>query len=115
MIDPGTGQLVNAPLDLPTQEAFSALAPAPIDVPEMFPVVEQIAPLGQPAVDGGPVQFAVQFSKPVFGMSATDFTLALSGTASGTISAVSGGGANYVVTVDGVSGDGGAGAQSCGR
>jgi hypothetical protein len=50
--------------------------------------------------------FTVTFSNAVNGVDASDFTLVTSGTASGSIAAVSGSGTTWTVTVDNVTGDG---------
>ena len=53
------------------------------------------------------VQFAVTFNKTVTGVDWTDFALALTGTATGTISSsVAGSGTSYTVTVNGITGSG---------
>ncbi|MDR3481489.1 MAG: DUF4347 domain-containing protein, partial [Burkholderiaceae bacterium] len=50
--------------------------------------------------------YTVTFSAPVSGVDATDFTVVGTGTASGTVSSVSGSGATWTVTVGSVAGDG---------
>lgn len=52
------------------------------------------------------VTYTVTFSSAVTGVDVSDFSLALTGTAQGTVSAISGSGSTYSVTVSGVSGDG---------
>ncbi|MGF1520822.1 MAG: choice-of-anchor Q domain-containing protein, partial [Leptolyngbyaceae cyanobacterium] len=52
------------------------------------------------------VTFDVTFSENVTGVDTTDFTLATTDTASGTIASVSGSGTSYTVTVNSLSGDG---------
>jgi hypothetical protein len=52
------------------------------------------------------VTFAVTFSEAVSGVDATDFELSKTGTANGTIGAVSGSGAAYTVQVSGITGTG---------
>ena len=69
------------------------------------PTVVSIVPTGNSLTNAASLAFAVTFSKPVVSVAASDFALALSGTA-GTISSVAGSGANYVVSVTGVSGNG---------
>jgi hypothetical protein len=92
-------------------------------------VVAVLAPLlgGAPAVAAGPpsvvgitrpagvsalvragatLRYVVTFDGPVIGVDAGDFTLASVGTATGSVSFVSGSGTTYQVTVGGVSGDG---------
>jgi hypothetical protein len=50
--------------------------------------------------------YAVNFSEPVTGVDATDFTLTKGGTADGSISSVSGSGSAYTVTVNNITGTG---------
>jgi hypothetical protein len=70
------------------------------------PAVESIAVVGPTISNAGSEQFVVQFSEDVTGVGSGDFALTTSGTAAGTIAAVSGSGTTYTVTVAGVSGDG---------
>jgi Ca2+-binding RTX toxin-like protein len=58
-----------------------------------------------PAGDSS-VAYTVTFDQAVTGVDANDFTLTGTGTAFGSIASVSGSGATYTVTVDGLSGDG---------
>ncbi len=68
------------------------------------PTVLGITRTGPSLTNAGSVQFQVQFSEPVAGVDPTDFQVVTSGSvASGAVS-VSGSGATYVVTVNGVSG-----------
>ncbi|MGZ5198818.1 MAG: Ig-like domain-containing protein [Telluria sp.] len=52
------------------------------------------------------VDYTVTFTQPVTGVDTSDFALAATGTASGTISSINGSGATYTVTVNDISGDG---------
>jgi uncharacterized protein YbcV (DUF1398 family) len=61
---------------------------------------------GAVSASAGSVDYTVKFSESVTGVDASDFALTATGTASGTISAVSGSGDTYTVTVNGLSGDG---------
>lgn len=65
-----------------------------------------IAPSGSPAGNATSVDFTVTFSESVTGVSTDDFTLTSTGSASGTISNVSGSGTDYTVTVSTISGEG---------
>jgi hypothetical protein len=61
------------------------------------------------------LQFDLTFSELVTGVDASDFALALTGTAAGTISStISGSGATYTLTVTGVTGDGTLGVNQSG-
>ena len=71
----------------------------------MPPAVVSIIPSGSNPTRATSVPFAVTFNTNVTGVVPADFALALSG-ATGTISAVSGSGAAYTVTVTGVAGNG---------
>jgi hypothetical protein len=71
------------------------------------PVVTSIARTGPAVLYPQDVQFAVTFSRSVTGVDVTDFALAITGTATGAITSVSGSGTTYTVTVTGVSGNGG--------
>jgi hypothetical protein len=52
------------------------------------------------------VSYAVTFSQSVTGVDASDFSLVANGTAAATIASITGSGANYTVTVNGLGGDG---------
>jgi hypothetical protein len=60
------------------------------------------------AVSGSAVSttYTVNFSESVTGVDSSDFVLTATGTASGTVSAVTGSGGTYTVTVNGLTGDG---------
>ena len=63
--------------------------------------------LGAPTLtDATSVSFDVTFSESVTGVGVSDFTLATTGSVTGTIASVSGSGAHWTVTVTGVSGNG---------
>ncbi len=70
------------------------------------PSVSSISSMGASPTNAGSVSYAVLFSKAVTGVDAGDFVLAPTGTASGTVTGVSGSGDSYTVTVSGISGDG---------
>ena len=63
------------------------------------PAVTSITTVGASVNDAPSEQFAVTFSESVTGVAASDFALATTGTASGTIASVTGSGATYTVTV----------------
>lgn len=56
--------------------------------------------------NGSSVAYTVTFNEAVTGVDASDFTLTTTGSASGSITSVTGGGATYIVTVQSLSGDG---------
>lgn len=70
------------------------------------PAVTGITRLGAPLSSAGSVQFQVTFSEPVTGVDATDFQLVASGSVLTSGLSVSGSGATYTVTVNGVTGTG---------
>jgi hypothetical protein len=70
------------------------------------PGVTSITRLGASLLAAASVQFRVTFTENVTGVDVSDFALATTGTAAGTISSVSGSGGIYTVTVDDVSGNG---------
>ena len=61
--------------------------------------------MGSALTNATTVQYAVTFNEGVTGVTASDFSLAISGT-SGTIASVNGNSSSYTVTVDNVSGNG---------
>ncbi|NVE88515.1 cadherin domain-containing protein, partial [Vreelandella titanicae] len=73
---------------------------------DVAPSVTSIAPSGSPDANAASVDYTVTFSESVSNVSADDFTLTSTGTASGTISAVAGSGDSYTVSVTGISGEG---------
>lgn len=74
----------------------------------VVPQVSSINRAGAAAVSGSAtsVVYNVTFNVAVNGVDASDFTLTAIGTAAGTIASVTGSGATYQVTVNGLSGDG---------
>ncbi|MGP1383813.1 MAG: beta strand repeat-containing protein [Thainema sp.] len=70
------------------------------------PEVSSINRSGSNPTSADSVTFNVNFSESVTGVNAGDFSLATTGTASGSIASVSGSGSSYTVTVNGISGDG---------
>jgi len=71
-----------------------------------LPSVESIVRNDPEITNADTVTFTVTFSEDVIGVDAGDFTITSSGTATGTVTGISGSGSTYVVTVTGVSGDG---------
>ncbi|WP_029015207.1 DUF4347 domain-containing protein, partial [Niveispirillum irakense] len=70
------------------------------------PSVSSIALSGTPGANATSVSYTVTFSESVTGVNSSDFTLASTGTATGTISDVTGSGSTYTVTVSSISGTG---------
>ncbi|SBV37492.1 exported hypothetical protein [uncultured Stenotrophomonas sp.] len=72
----------------------------------VLPEVTSIALSGSAAAGATSVDFLVTFNEPVVNVSTGDFVLGSTGTASGTIASMTGGGASYTVTVSGITGNG---------
>ncbi len=70
------------------------------------PTVSSITRIGTSPTNASSVQYAVAFSAAVVGVDVTDFALASTGSASGTVASVSGSGSSYTVTVGSVAGAG---------
>jgi hypothetical protein len=70
------------------------------------PTVSSIATTSGSPTHASTLGYAVTFSESVTGVDTSDFTLTATGTASGTVSSVTGSGAVYTVTVTGVAGAG---------
>ncbi|NHZ39894.1 Ig-like domain-containing protein [Massilia aquatica] len=70
------------------------------------PDLYQITRIGARNNNGASVQYNVKFIESVSGVDTSDFSLYKGGTANGSIASVSGSGADYVVTIGSVAGDG---------
>src|SRR4051794_23478298 len=70
------------------------------------PTVAGITRLGAPLTNAGSLEFRVDFSEPVTGVDASDFQVIRSGSVTGGAVSVSGSGASYTVTLDGLGGAG---------
>ena len=90
----GTGTGLDSPLGMLPSELVSG------------PSVSSTAAVGATLASATSIDFTVTFSAAVTGVDTTDFTLTSTGSAAGTISAVSGSGTSYTVSVTGVSGNG---------
>lgn len=75
------------------------------DVPPVVVSIDRTAPPGPNTSEGG-VKYTVTFNESVTGVDASDFTLSLAGVTATTPVVVSGSGATYVVTINGISGVG---------
>ena len=76
------------------------------DLSAIVPTVSSINRAGANPNNASSEQFTVSFNEAVTGVDTSDFTLAKTGSATGTIASISGSGATYTVTVNGVAGDG---------
>ena len=74
-----------------------------LDIETSATATSTAAPVPETATS---VTFAVHLDQPVSAISPTSFVLATTGTAFGTITAVSGSGENYTVTATGLGGEG---------
>jgi len=90
----GTGTVFLSPLGMLPSEFVSG------------PSISSTAAVGATLASATSIDFTVTFSAAVTGVDTTDFTLTRTDTAAGTISAVSGSGSSYTVSVTGVSGNG---------
>ncbi len=85
-------------------DAFSWTALAADTVP---PSVESIEVVGSPATTADTIDMEVTFSEAATNVSVDDFTIDLTGTATGTIdSSISGSGTTYTLTITGIAGEG---------
>ncbi|WP_425913261.1 Ig-like domain-containing protein [Pseudomonas sp. GWSMS-1] len=73
------------------------------DVP---PGVNSITRDGAASTNATSLDYTIVFSEAVTGIDTSDFTLSSTGTAAGTIASIIGSGGTYIVTVNGVSGEG---------
>ena len=95
----GTYSLIATDGSLTSATSVSfAITPAP---PKLL-AINRLAPIG-PITSDNSVEFQVLFSEPVTGVSASSFTLAISGVTATTPVVVSGSGSTYTVTVNGIS------------
>jgi hypothetical protein len=81
-------------------------SPTGVLVDAVAPSVVSITRVDAATSNASSVQYTVTFSENVTGVDVADFALSASGTAAGTIASISGDGATYTVTVNGISGDG---------
>ena len=83
----------------------SASSTVSVHVLPMVLSINRANPLG-PSTDASTVSYAVTFNESVIGVNAANFALALNGVTATTPVVVSGSGASYTVTINGVSGNG---------
>jgi hypothetical protein len=83
-----------------------ATSPLVITIDTTAPTVSSITRAGANPTGAATVAYTATFAEPVTGVDATDFALAATSTATGTISNVTGSGATYTITVTGVTGNG---------
>ncbi|MDR3440647.1 DUF4347 domain-containing protein [Telmatospirillum sp.] len=96
--------IVDAVAQVPITSGFTSGQTYTID--HTAPTDSSISRTGATPNNGSTETFTVTFSESVTGVATSDFTLATTGSASGTIASVSGSGTTYTVTVNGVTGDG---------
>ena len=70
------------------------------------PVVSSITRVGSASTSASSLDYTVTFAESVTGVDISDFALTAGGSASGTVSSVSGSGTTYTVSVTGASGEG---------
>ncbi|WP_425638155.1 MBG domain-containing protein [Algoriphagus yeomjeoni] len=76
------------------------------DVDSQAPVVQSIIKTGNPLSTSSTVNFQVTFDEAASNVTIDDFTLLKTGTATGTITGISGSGSVYTLTATGISGEG---------
>ncbi len=115
---PGSGVvtklvITDHPANGSTQNPYSSFWIDNLVVDTDFPPPDTIAPTvtsitrtGAESANGSSVSYTVTFSESVTGVDASDFTLTTTGSASGTITGISGSGTTYTVTVTGLAGYG---------
>lgn len=86
--------------------SFTAPDTSGILIDGVPPGVDSIGVSGTPAASSSSVDFAVTFSEPVAGVDAGDFSTAVTGGVTATISGISGSGSSYTVSTTGVTGSG---------
>ena len=84
----------------------AAAASPSLTINSAAPAIASITRVGSATSSASTVDYLVTFSETVSGVDAADFSLILTGTADGTIAAISGSGSSYTVTVNNLSGDG---------
>ena len=99
----GTYHIYAKATDAAGNDAFETFSVNVVDAPSISSIV-RASSATVPA--NASVNYTVTFSQSVYGVDLSDFTLAPTGTASGTLSSVTGSGDTYTVTVNGISGDG---------
>lgn len=77
-----------------------------VDTPSVTSIVRAAGSPSGVAANATGISYTVTFDQSVTGVDASDFALTSTGTASGTISSVSGSGTTYTVSVNALSGDG---------
>ena len=75
-------------------------------VDSVVPTVVSIAPASGASASNTTVNFTASFSEAVTGVSTGDFTLVVTGSATGNIASASGSGSSYTVTVNDITGNG---------
>ncbi|MEM6255550.1 MAG: DUF4114 domain-containing protein [Cyanobacteria bacterium P01_D01_bin.156] len=89
-----------------TNTAFSSAISAGTITVQNAPEVSSITLANANPTNADSASFAITFSEAVSGVDSNDFALTTTGTTTGTINSVTGTGANYTVTVNGISGSG---------
>jgi hypothetical protein len=100
----GLGVSLTATDDAGNSRTQAGSATAALDA--VRPAVSSISVAGTPGPAATSVDFTVVFSEAVSGVDLSDFALATTGQASGTLAGISGSGTTWTVTVDNVAGRG---------
>jgi hypothetical protein len=102
----GTYHLYASATDAAGNASYQVFTVGVTDAPTVSAVVRTGGVSRTVAASTDLVSYDVNFSQAVTGVDASDFSLTATGTAHGFVSDVTGSGAAYTVTVDGLSGDG---------
>lgn len=82
------------------------LEPRRLLTADPWPYVESIRLAGSPSADATSLTYAVEFSEPVTGVDASDFSTVLTGVRTSLPPSVTGSNASYMVTITGLAGSG---------
>jgi hypothetical protein len=102
----GTYHVYVQATDAAGNATISALSFDVIGAPGVGSIVRTAAAPALTPAAATSVSYTVTFDQAVTGVDASDFALTATGTAAGTIAAVTGSGTTYTVTVNGIAGDG---------
>ncbi|MFT2186378.1 Ig-like domain-containing protein [Pseudomonas putida] len=102
----GTYHLYLQATDAAGNAAYEFFSIEVVDAPSVTAIERASGASSTVPASNTAVAYTVTFNQSVTGVDVSDFALTATGTASGTIAAVSGGGNTYTVTLDQLSGDG---------
>src|SRR3569623_1316342 len=100
----GTYKIYVSATDVVGNVANQAFTVTIVDTPSVSSIVRTGGASATVNTSASSVQYTVSFNESVTGVDTSDFTLTMTGTASGNIASISGSGTTYTVTVDTISG-----------